>query len=40
VRDALAPQDGLYSLSVQDEVPAIEIVGSVREVLVVVRTRR
>jgi fructuronate reductase len=34
VRDALAPQDGLYSLSVQDDVPAVEIVGSIRAVLV------
>lgn len=34
VRDALAPQDFLYSLAVQDEVPVVEIVGSIRGVLV------
>ena len=34
VRDALQPQDGLYTLAVQDEVPSIEVIGSLREVVV------
>jgi fructuronate reductase len=34
VRDALAPQDGLYTLAVCDEPSAYQIIGSLREILV------
>ena len=34
VRDALQPQDGLYALAVQDEAPSIEVIGSLRELVV------
>ena len=34
VRDALKPQDGLYTLAILDEVIGYQIIGSVREVLV------
>jgi len=34
VRDALAPQDGLYTLAVLDEQPQTRIIGSLKEVLV------
>src|SRR5690606_20447964 len=33
VRDALAPQDGLYTLVLLGEQPALRVVGSIREVL-------
>jgi fructuronate reductase len=34
VRDALLPQDGLYTLAVLDEEPAMRVIGALREVLV------
>jgi fructuronate reductase len=34
VRDALAPQDGLYTIAVLDRQPSFRIVGAVRELLV------
>ena len=34
VRDALAPQDGLYTLVELDEVPTLRVIGSIRELLV------
>ena len=34
VRDALAPQDGLYTLAVLDEQPQTRIIGALRDVLV------
>jgi fructuronate reductase len=34
VRDALAPQDGLYSLAILDVEPRLQVIGAVREVLV------
>ncbi len=34
VRDALAPQDGLYTLAILDEVISYRLIGAVREVLV------
>ena len=34
VRDALAPQDGLYTLVEIDAVPTVRVIGSIREVLV------
>ena len=33
VRDALVPQDGLYTLALLGEVPRLRVVGSIREVL-------
>ncbi len=33
VRDALRPQDGLYTLALLGEQPALRVVGSIREVL-------
>ena len=33
VRDALRPQDGLYTLALLDEHPALRIIGAIREVL-------
>ena len=33
VRDALRPQDGLYTLVLQGERPALRVVGSIRELL-------
>ncbi|WP_369915098.1 mannitol dehydrogenase family protein [Xanthomonas sp. NCPPB 3005] len=33
VRDALRPQDGLYTLALLDEPPALRIIGAIREVL-------
>lgn len=33
-RDALAPQDGLYTLSILDEHPSMRIIGSLKELLV------
>ncbi|HSD75318.1 MAG TPA: mannitol dehydrogenase family protein [Steroidobacteraceae bacterium] len=34
VRDALLPQDGLYTLAVLDEEPSIRVIGALREILV------
>lgn len=34
VRDALTPQDGLYTLAELDEAPALRVIGSLRELLV------
>ena len=34
VRDALAPQDGLYTLTTLDERVSFQVIGSVREILV------
>jgi len=34
VRDALAPQDGLYTLMELDEAPSARVIGSIRELLV------
>ena len=34
VRDALAPQDGLYTLAVLDEQPGMRVVGAIKELLV------
>ncbi len=34
VRDALVPQDGLYSLAILDAAPRLQVIGAVREVLV------
>src|SRR5690348_3542069 len=34
LRDALAPQDGLYALAEKETDPAIRIIGAIREVLV------
>jgi len=34
VRDALSPQDGLYSLAILDAEPRLQVIGAVREVLV------
>src|SRR3984957_19940420 len=34
VRDALAPQDGLYTLAILDEHTSYQVVGSLREILV------
>ena len=34
VRDALAPQDGLYTLLEREMEPAVQVIGSIREVLV------
>ncbi len=34
VRDALAPQDGLYGLAILDAEPRLQVIGAVREVLV------
>jgi len=34
VRDALAPQNGLYSLAILDAEPRLQVIGAVREVLV------
>jgi fructuronate reductase len=34
VRDALAPQDGLYALAILDASPRLQVIGAVREVLV------
>ena len=34
VRDALAPQDGLYTLAILDEAPALRVIGALRQVLV------
>ena len=34
VRDALAPQDGLYTLAVLDELPQTRIIGALKELLV------
>ena len=34
VRDALAPQDGLYTLSELDAAPTVRVIGAIREVLV------
>jgi fructuronate reductase len=34
VRDALSPQDGLYSLAILDVEPRLQVIGAVREVLV------
>ncbi len=34
VRDALTPQDGLYSLAILDAEPRLQVIGAVREVLV------
>jgi fructuronate reductase len=34
LRDALAPQDGLYTLVELDEAPTMRIIGSIREILV------
>jgi fructuronate reductase len=34
VRDALLPQDGLYTLAVLDEEPTMRVIGALREVLV------
>jgi fructuronate reductase len=34
VRDALLPQDGLYTLAVLDDQPSLRIIGALREVLV------
>jgi len=34
VRDALAPQDGLYTLAILDAEPRLQVIGAVREVLV------
>jgi fructuronate reductase len=34
VRDALAPQDGLYTLMELDETPTVRVVGAIRELLV------
>jgi fructuronate reductase len=33
-RDALAPQDGLYTLSILDEYPSMRVVGALKEMLV------
>ncbi|MEA9590047.1 mannitol dehydrogenase family protein [Xanthomonas sp. WHRI 10064A] len=33
VRDALRPQDGLYTLALLDETPQLRVIGSIREVL-------
>ncbi|MFO1187328.1 MAG: mannitol dehydrogenase family protein [Alphaproteobacteria bacterium] len=33
-RDALAPQDGLYALSILDDHPSLRVIGSIRELLV------
>jgi fructuronate reductase len=38
VREALAPQDGLYSLTERDAEPAIRIIAAIREVLTAPRT--
>lgn len=34
VRDALAPQDGLYALSILDEHPSVRVIGAIKELLV------
>ena len=34
VRDALAPQDGLYTLMELDEAPTVRVIGAIREMLV------
>lgn len=34
VRDALRPQDGLYTLAVLDETPSMRVVGTIKELLV------
>jgi fructuronate reductase len=34
VRDALAPQDGLYTLMELDEAPTVRVIGAIRELLV------
>jgi fructuronate reductase len=34
VRDALAPQDGLYTLMERDVVPTVRVIGAIRELLV------
>ena len=34
VRDALAPQDGLYTLTELDAAPTLRVIGAIREVLV------
>ena len=34
VRDALAPQDGLYALKILDAQPSLSVVGAIRELLV------
>jgi fructuronate reductase len=34
VRDALAPQDRLYTLAVLDETPAMRVIGAIKEILV------
>ena len=34
VRDALAPQDGLYTLMELDETPTVRVIGAIREMLV------
>src|SRR5262249_60047017 len=40
VRDALAPQDGLYALAEIDEHPSWRVIGAIREVLVADETPR
>src|SRR4030081_3847369 len=34
VRDALKPQDGLYTLAILDETPSYQVIGALRELLV------
>ena len=34
VRDALVPQDGLYTIAILDEQSSFRVIGSVKEVLV------
>jgi len=38
VRDALAPQDGLYAIAEKEADPAIQVIGSIREILVAPET--
>ena len=33
VKDALAPQDGLYTLAIKDKLPVFRVIGSIKEVL-------
>ncbi len=40
VRDALAPQDGLYTLALLGEQPSLRVIGSIREVLCAPQQRR
>ncbi len=40
VRDALAPQDGLYTLAVLDEAQSFQVIGAMRELLVAPRVAR